>query len=60
MKRKNIRNFLKLYSEDLYREVIPKVFEIGVLNLQKSFARSMFTSQELRDIIGKNNYLNYY
>lgn len=50
-KRKVCRDFLKAYSEDLYKEVIPDVFEIGVLSLEKSFKKILFSNEELREII---------
>lgn len=50
-KRKICRNFLKAYSEDLFKEVIPDVFEIGVLSLVKSFKKYLFSKEELHEII---------
>ena len=50
-RRKSCREFLKVYSEELYKDLIPDVFEIGVLNLVNSFNKTLFTKSELRTII---------
>ena len=42
-RKKNCREFLKVYSEDLYRDIIPNVFEIGVLTLKNSFHKMIFS-----------------
>ena len=36
-KRRPIREFLKKYPSDKWKEIIPDVLEIGVLNLKNSF-----------------------
>lgn len=50
-RRKSCRDFLKLYSEELYKDIIPDVFEIGVLSLLNSFDKAIFTKKELTEII---------
>ena len=49
--KKNCREFLKVYSEDLYRDIIPNVFEIGVLTLQNNYNKILFSKEELEEII---------
>ena len=51
LKRRTIREFLKSYSEEQWKDLIPAVFEIGVLSLEKSFNKILFTKDELKDII---------
>lgn len=51
LRRKIPREFLKTYSEELWKDVVPDVFEIGVLSLEKSFNKVFFTKAELKDII---------
>ena len=50
-RKKNCREFLKVYSEDLYRDIIPNVFEIGVLTLQNNYNKILFSKEELEEII---------
>ena len=50
-RRKVCRDFLKVYSEELYKDVIPDVFEIGVLSLLNSFNKAIYTKKELNEII---------
>ncbi len=50
-RRKACRDFLKVYSEELYKDVIPDVFEIGVLSLLNSFNKAIYTKKELNEII---------
>ncbi len=50
-RRKHCRDFLRMYSEQLYKELIPDIFEIGVLTLLNSFNKYNFTKEELNDII---------
>ena len=50
-RRKACRDFLKVYSEELYKDVIPDVFEIGVLSLLNSFNKAIYTKKELTEII---------
>lgn len=49
--RKSCVEFLKNYSDELLSEIIPNVFEIGVLTLKNSFHKMIFSKDELRDII---------
>ena len=51
LRRKIPREFLKTYSEELWKDVVPDVFEIGVLSLEKSFNKVFFSKAELKDII---------
>lgn len=50
-KRKVVREFLKSYTEELWRDIIPDVFEIGVLVLQTSYRKILFDKEELKDIL---------
>ena len=50
-RRKACRDFLKVYTEELYKDVIPDVFEIGVLSLLNSFNKVIYTKKELSEII---------
>lgn len=50
-RKKTCREFLKVYTEDLYRDIIPNVFEIGVLTLQNNFNKILFRKEELEEII---------
>ena len=49
--RKSCVEFLKNYSDEILSEIIPNVFEIGVLTLKNSFHKMIFSKDELRDII---------
>ena len=51
--------FLENYPYELLSEIIPNVFEIGILNLKNSFNKFYFKWEEIRDILydlRKNNY----
>lgn len=50
-KRKICREFIKAYSEELWKQVIPDVFEIGVLSLEKSFNKILFSKEEFKEIL---------
>ena len=50
-KRRPARDFLRLYPSDKWREIIPDVFEIGVLNLKNSFGTFKFTKIDLNNIL---------
>ena len=50
-RRKFCREFLDKYSENLYPELISKVFEIGLLTLKNSFNKLLFSLEELDNII---------
>ena len=50
-RRKHCRDFLRMYSEQLYKDLIPDIFEIGVLTLLNSFNKYIFTKEEINDII---------
>ena len=52
-RRKSCRDFLKVYSEELYKDLIPDIFEIGVLNLLYSFNKLFYTKEELNEIISE-------
>lgn len=54
--KKPIRNFLKSYSQERWKEIIPEIFEIGVLSLLNSFNKTIFTKEEFQEIISKNQY----
>jgi hypothetical protein len=64
-KRRPIRDFLKNYPAEKWKEVIPDVFEIGVLNLKNSFNKTNFTKKEFENILSElrsynsNNNNNY-
>ena len=59
-KRRIIRQFLNSYSEDQWKELIPDIFEIGVLSLQRSFNKILFTKDELKDILEDLRNSDYY
>ena len=51
--------FLENYPYELLSEIIPNVFEIGILTLKNSFNKFYFKWEEIRDILydlRKNNY----
>ena len=60
LKRRIIRQFLNSYSEDQWKELIPEIFEIGVLSLQRSFNKILFTKEELKDILEDLRNSDYY
>ena len=52
-------NFLRNYPNELLSEIIPNVFEIGILTLKNSFNKFYFPWDEIRDILydlRKNKY----
>ena len=52
-KRRPIRDFLKNYPTEKWKEVIPDVIEIGVLNLKNSFNKTYFTRKEFESILSE-------
>ena len=50
-KRRPARDFLRLYPSDKWKEIIPDIFEIGVLNLKNSFGTLKFTKNQIKDIL---------
>ena len=50
-KRRPARDFLRLYPSDKWKELIPDIFEIGVLNLKNSFGTLKFTKNQIKDIL---------
>ena len=50
-KRRPARDFLRLYPSEKWKEIIPDVFEIGVLNLKNSFGTLKFTKIDLKNIL---------
>ena len=51
LRHKIIRDFLKHYTENRWKDLIPSLIEIGILNLQKSFNKLFFTSEELKNVL---------
>lgn len=51
LKRKPIRDFLTRYPKSQWKDIISNVFEIGVLNLGKSFKTYEFTPDEFAGIL---------
>ena len=49
LRHKIIRDFLKLYTENRWKDLIPSLIEIGILNLQKYFNKLIFTKEELKN-----------
>lgn len=54
LQRNNIRTFLKNYAENNWNQIIPSLIELGILYLQNTFKKSLFTTEELHNIIQKN------
>ena len=50
-KRRPARDFLRLYPSDKWKELIPDIFEIGVLNLKNSFGTLKFSKEQIKDIL---------
>ena len=50
LRHKIIRDFLRLYTENRWKDLIPSLIEIGILNLQKSFNKLIFTKEELKNV----------
>ena len=51
LRHKIIRDFLKNYTEKRWKDIIPSLIQIGILNLQKSFNRIVFTIDELKMVL---------
>ena len=51
LRHKIIRDFLKHYTENRWKELIPSLIQIGILNLQKSFNKIFFTSEEIKKVL---------
>ena len=51
LRHKLIRDFLKNYTEKRWKDIIPSLIQIGILNLQKSFNRIVFTIDELKMVL---------
>ena len=51
LKRKPIREFLYNYSNERWKEIIPTVMEIGVLNLKNSFGTYQFSKEDFDSIL---------
>ena len=45
-----IRDFLKNHQENKWKDLIPILIEIGILNLQKAFNKIIFTYEELKKV----------
>lgn len=50
-KRRPARDFLRKYPTTQWKEIIPDVFEIGVLNLRNSFNTYEFSKTDLQNIL---------
>ena len=50
-KRRPARDFLRLYPSEKWKEIIPDIFEIGVLNLKNSFGTLKFSKNQIKDIL---------
>lgn len=50
-KRRPIRDFLKQYPSEKWKEIIPDVLEIGVLNLKNSFNTYLFSKEDFSNIL---------
>ena len=50
-KRRPARDFLRLYPSEKWKDIIPDIFEIGVLNLKNSFGTLKFTKIDLKNIL---------
>lgn len=51
LRHKIIRDFLKHYTEKRWKDIIPSLIQIGILNLQKSFNKIIFTIDELKMVL---------
>ena len=51
LRHKIIRDFLRHYTENSWKELIPSLIEIAILNLQKSFNKLFFTNKELKKVL---------
>ena len=50
-KRRPARDFLRLYPSEKWKEIIPDIFEIGVLNLKNSFNTLKFSKADIKNIL---------
>ena len=51
LRHKIIRDFLKHYTEKSWKDLIPSLIEIGILYLQKSFNKILFTREEIKNVL---------
>ena len=51
LRHKIIRDFLSHYTENRWKDLIPSLIEIGILNLQKSFNKILFTNEEIKKVL---------
>ena len=51
LRRKPIRDFLNNYSNECWKEIIPTVMEMGVLNLKNSFGTYQFSKEDFNSIL---------
>ena len=51
LRHKIIRDFLRQYTENRWKDLIPSLIQIGILNLQKSFNKMFFTIDELKKVL---------
>jgi len=51
LRHKIIRDFLKQYTEKRWKDIIPSLIQIGILNLQKSFNKIIFSLDELKMVL---------
>ena len=58
-KRRPARDFLRLYPSEKWKEIIPDVFEIGVLNLKNSFGTLQFSKNDLKNILDELRNYNF-
>ena len=51
LRHKIIRDFLRNYTENRWKDLIPSLIQIGILNLQKSFNKIFFTNEEIKKFL---------
>ena len=51
LRHKIIRDFLRNYTENRWKDLIPSLIQIGILNLQKSFNKIFFTNEEIKKVL---------
>ena len=51
LRHKIIRDFLRNYTENRWKDLIPSLIQIGILNLQKSFNKIFFTNEEIKNFL---------
>ena len=51
LRHKIIRDFLRNYTENRWKDLIPSLIQIGILNLQKSFNKIFFTNEEIKNVL---------